>query len=208
MTERQEVLRLALWSRRQLLAQQNGWEVPQEPPAVQAGEPPFAAGLAYLGANPLRRAKDLCVPPGLIQSDCFDIVARVSRRLMFSDLLSDFPHQLAGPPNQSFNKITLELTDYTPVPGGAGSAHSLRGQEDELEAGILLRTLLWQNEAPDEVVTETMALLQTPNAVFLFRGLRVRLHAGFLNGSGRLNKAEFDVSILDEADPLYAVLAE
>lgn len=72
-----------------------------------------------------------------------------------------------------------------------------------MNSDMLLRVVLWQNEASDEVVERVLNLLKTKDAVILFKGVRVRQHDGALNANGRLNKSEFDVQILPPDHSLH-----
>ena len=73
---------------------------------------------------------------------------------------------------------------------------------------MLLKVLLWQNEASDEVVEGVFDLLKTKDAVFFFKGLRVRQVSGGLNANGRLNKPEFEVKVLPSDHPLHLSLTK
>lgn len=96
----------------------------------------------------------------------------------------------------------MEVTDYT-ANTTLRSADPLEDEDRDIPSNMILKILLWQNEAPDDVVDSTMDLLRTKDAIFLFRGLRARQYHGAINAHGRLNKLEFEIKALQPIDPLY-----
>lgn len=73
---------------------------------------------------------------------------------------------------------------------------------------MVMKLLIWRNEASEELAQATIDLLHQEEAVLLFRGLRVRMYQGGLNANARLNKPDFGVRPVQRDSSLYEMFQQ